>query len=278
MDYNIFKTHNKMLILEKGINTDYIYSLLISLFYADSESIKKIFELYFVNITDENMIFETIYIQEFIKTRIINPLKRGYSIKKNNINILRMFLYHIGFLNNADVLDKPDISNFYSYLISNIFNYTINFEIVNAKDNVITNYKLDYININIKDEKKIIDLSSEINKWIGKNIIKPNYYYKFKDIPMIIPIKINHKNCFINIMNGFKFDSNSDNIQKSIIFEIHSLICKDDDNNYYSIIKHNKEWIGFSDNRTPSNFVVDMKNIEQVKNIMYDICFVFYKS
>jgi hypothetical protein len=286
MDYKVFKSTNKMIILEKGINTDYIYTLLTSLFYVNSQSINKILDLYFIR--DENDYDKRLYLQEFIRSYIIPQLRQGLSIEKKIINRLRIFLYRIGLFDkikkDTEVLCKLDICNFYEYLISDILNYNIIFEIIDIQNNVTLNKVFSMIELDVKSDtkiKKIVNLTTEINKWISTNILKPNSYYKFKNIPQLIPIKINRinnsPNIYINIMEGIKFNSNSDNIQQLIVFEIHSIICKDEKNNYYSIVKQYNEWFGFSENRIPSNFIIDMKNINQVKKIMLETEFIIYK-
>lgn len=278
MSFKIFKSSNKMLILEKGMNTDYIYTLLTSLFYVNSHSVNKILDLSFVKNNLE--INNALYLQEFIRSYIITHLRQGFSIEKKIVNRFRIFLYRIGLFNqikNDDmILPKLNIFMFYEYLISNIFNYKLNFEIVDILNNITTEKLYNMIEIN--SSEKIIDLSKEVDKWISTNILRPNCYYKFKYIPSIIPIKINKSNGYVNIMEGIKFKSNSDNIQQLIIFEIHSIICKDEEGNYYSIVKQNSEWFGFSENRIPSNFIVDLQNFDQVKKIMSETELVFYKS
>lgn len=278
MSFKIFKSSNKMLILEKGMNTDYIYTLLTSLFYVNSQSVNKILDLSFVKNNLE--INNALYLQEFIRSYIITHLRQGFSIEKKIVNRFRIFLYRIGLFdqikNDNMILPKLNIFMFYEYLISDIFNYKLNFEIVDILNNITTEKLYNMIEIN--SSEKIIDLSKEVDKWISTNILRPNCYYKFKYIPSIIPIKINKSNEYVNIMEGIKFKSNSDNIQQLIIFEIHSIICKDEEGNYYSIVKQNSEWFGFSENRIPSNFIVDLQNFDQVKKIMSETELVFYKS
>jgi len=77
------------IILEDGYNCDYLYGLVISLFYTQSNSINKLLNN---NFNDCN----TYFIQEYIKLKIITPLYNNVAIEINVINRFRMFLYYCG--------------------------------------------------------------------------------------------------------------------------------------------------------------------------------------
>ena len=131
-----------------------------------------------------------------------------------------------------------------------------------------------------KDNK--ILLSSMVDNWVSKNIGDNNY--KFENIPFFIPIYIDMRDPYtklnikyINIMEGLSFKNICDNLQKIIIWEINSIICQTVTGHYYTLINYGSEWIGFSDNRIPSNWIVDMSNISTVKKIMKEVRMVFYK-
>jgi hypothetical protein len=269
------------IILENGYNTDYLYSLLISLFHNPSSSSYNI-----INTDTKNS--NTYYIQEFIKYYFGSIISKNASIETNIVCRLRLFLYNCGWLkqNSINIVERANINNFYKFLIYEMLEYSINILKIDKKTNKSTNFIFDVIHItrdnikNNKDNKAL--LTSLVDDWIDKKI--GNYNYKFENIPFLIPIyidirdpytKLNTK--YINIMEGFSFKNICDNLQKTIIWDINSIICQTSNGFYYTLINYNSEWIGFSDSRIPSNWKVDMSDVLIVKKIMKEVVMVFYK-
>ncbi len=288
-----YYTMSKYLLLENGLNTDYIYSLIIGLFYSQSEGINKI-----INSDTDNP--NTYYIQEYIKLKIIYALHKGYSIESSIINKLRLYMYNCGWLKNTNdhILQKGNIVKFYTFLINEMMNYKLEFTRVDTTTNtsndkienlIIIDDNLPCINTN----NKMINISECINDWININIMeKDKYSYKFNSnsVPLLIPIyvnlvdektKLNKK--YINIMETINFESAGDKLHRMFAWDIHSVICQDVDGNYYTAIKHSpydydkNKWLIFSDNCIPSNSELDMKNVDHVKKIMQEVKFIFYK-
>lgn len=77
------------LILEDAYNSDYIYSLIIALFYAPSDGMSKL-----INSDTNNS--DTYYIQEYIKSKFVYAIHRNVSIESTTVNKLRNFIYCCG--------------------------------------------------------------------------------------------------------------------------------------------------------------------------------------
>lgn len=277
------------IILEDGYNSDYIYSLLISLFYIPTDGSNKIIN------TDNNFV-DSYYIQEYIKGKFIYPIHRDITIRSSVINKLRLFLYNCGWLknNNKNILTKGNLDEFYSFLICKMLNTTIKITIIDFDNNSFLVKNTDFIKITDEHifntdnaiNSKIVNLSDAVNTWFDKEVTNGNITsYKFDDIPLLIPIYLDIKDpdtgCnkrYIDIMEGLQFKNNGDKIQSMMIWEIHSLICQSDTGNYYSIIyNHDDNMIMFSDKHIPSNRVIEFHNIPIIKKIMREVRFVFYK-
>lgn len=276
------------IILEDGYNTDYIYSLLIALFFIPSDGLNKI-----INMDTDNS--NTYYIQEYIKSKIIYPLQKGLSLEASMINKLRIILYHCGWLKNEKrmLINRINIDTFYQFLITDMMNYRLKFMRVDQVSNVMDDKEFNVIDVseqNIISEQntqinKIIHINSLVNYWIEQNIIQNKYSYKFSDIPLLIPVYINLKNnetninkYYVNIMEGLNFETINDKIQKMMIWEVHSMICQERNKSYYVIIKnHNNDWIIFSDKTIPSNYKITFDDISVVEKIMKELVFVFYR-
>ncbi len=294
------------LILEDGYNSDYIYSLIIALFYIPSDGLNKI-----INGDTNNS--NTYYIQEYIKTKFIYPIHRNKSIEASIVNKLRMFMYNCGWQKNAErnILDKGQLDEFYIFLMGDMMEYNLQFAKINPSTNTSKIHKIDMLRItkeqltncdpiwhNLMNNNKIggnegennndnkfIDLSCLVNQWINDEIIETSNSYKFESMPCIIPIYLDIRDPItgynivnINIMEGLHFDTNGDKIQRMFVWEIHSLICQNSQGYYYAVtIDHNNVFMAFSDKHIPSNWKIDTTNIETVKNIMKEVRFVFYK-
>lgn len=261
------------IILENGYNTDYIYSLLISLFHAPINGSSDI-------LNNDNGDTNSLYIQEYIKTKFIYQIQNQISIESKIINKLRLFLYNCGWLKNDNkmIIERETIDKFYCFLMSKTFGYNIKIlKIMNNKE-----YVQDYDMIYLTDkhienmDDKIVNISSMLSKWID---IEMNdcIGYKFEKIPFLIPIFVDI-NKYINIFEGITFNNNGDNIQNKLIWDFHSLICKSENGEYYSVIRNNNnDLLIVTDNNIPAGCIIDNSNISYVKKIMREIKCIFYK-
>ena len=289
--------NNKLqLIIEDGYNTDYIIFTLISLFYNKHESMGKILsEIYTQNPN-------TMYIQEYVKNEIIYPLREGRSIESAILNKFRIFVYHCGWKYNMEIMDNYSCTDFFIFLIKNIFNHDIYFSTINEHNNCtefvenLINIKIDKIDKYQKHINNIItvNLSNEINNWMNNNILLNNKSFKFDIIPIFITINIDIDKNVLNLCNGVKinlmeaisFSNNVDTFQNKLLWMIDSIICrKKRKEKHYCLVKKSismynpsDEWILFRENKIPSCKIVNLKLDTKLKNkVMRDAILIIYK-
>jgi hypothetical protein len=279
-------SNQNQIVLEDGLNTDYIYSTIIALFYAPIDGINGM-------INNDVADINGFYVQEFIKLKFIYQLQRSLTIESCVVNKFRLFLHNCGWLRDgdSDILKQTNLANFYTFLISSMLEYSLKFTHVDTETNTSVDRQLDMIRItddhlNITNNgNKIADLSSAVGRWIKQEILGDNISYKFEHIPHILPIYLDTRDKdtglnkrYINIMEGLRFEDNGDQIQRQLVWDIHSMICQTEREDYYAIvIDRNDRFIAFSDKKIPSNWVVDMTDINVVKKVMSEVRFVFYK-
>lgn len=289
------------IILEDGYNTDYIYCMVIALFYIPNDGMNKVIN---ADTTNSN----TYYIQEYIKSKIIYQIHRNLSIESIVVNKFRLFLYNCGWLKteNKHILDRGSLDDFYKFLIADMMEYKLTVSQVNPSTNTAKERKYNMIHLtenHIENkDSKIISLSDMINRWVKLEFLDKNLSFKFESIPYMLPIYIDvnryntqstpdssssfqhqfqsqvRQDRYIDIMEGIQFIDNGDKIQRMFIWEIHSLICQNCKGEYYVlIIDHNNDAIEFSDKQIPSNWRVDLSDVLIVDRIMREVKFVFYK-
>jgi hypothetical protein len=276
------------IILEDGYNTDYIYCMVIALFYIPNDGMNKVIN---ADTTNSN----TYYIQEYIKSKFIYPIHRNLSIESIVVNKFRLFLYNCGWLktSNKHILDRSSLDDFYNFLIADMMEYKLIVSQVNPKNNTVKECKYNMIHLtenHIENKNsKIISLSDMINRWVRLEFLDKNLSFKFESIPYMLPIYIDISQSSqspesaslqrnIDIMEGIQFIDNGDKIQRMFIWEIHSLICQNYKGEYYVlVIDHNNDVIEFSDKQIPSNWKVDLSDHSIVDRIMKEIKFAFYK-
>lgn len=269
------------IILEDGYHSDYIYSVLISLFYSQCDGLNKL-----INTDTDNS--NTYYLQEYIKRKFIYQLHKNLSIEACIVNKLRIFLYNCGWLRDEkkNLLDHCNVCDFYDFIICDMMDYHIKIIKNNPESN---NIIINYFHITDKhisennNNVDVINLTTMLSNWMKSNVEEK---YTFKSLPELIPIyldirdnttKLNRK-C-VNIMEGIRFDDNQNKLQRSVIWEFHSMICQDANFNYYSVVPDNNAYtyIGFSDKKIPSNWIINLKNENDVIKIMREVRMVFYK-
>lgn len=263
------------IILIDCYNTDYIYSLVISLFHNPISNIYNIIN----NDTKNSNVF---YIQEYIKYYFGSIITNNRSIDSYIICKFRLFLYNCGWLQQKghEILYKPLIIDFYNFLIYDTLEYSLKF--INTSNDNELEFKiinLTYDNIDNKTSN-VSMLSCMVDNWIEKNV---GDNYKFATMPYFIPIyidmldpytKLNKQ--YINIMYGLIFKNVCDNYQNTLTWRIYSLICQTSTQKYYSVVNYDNKWIGYSDDRIPSNWELNMSDVHTVKKIMKEVKIIFY--
>ena len=265
----------KNFVFENGGNTCYISSLLVGLFYNDTE---------IYNILENDLYCsQGIYIQQFIKYKIINHIRNNKSIKFNVINILRDLIFNNKFKIKDEINKQQDVSELYSYLVDlfNIEYIFIQRNIVFESDNKNNKNELDklsFIPLSISNEniistniKELLDNWMYDNKMLinnNKNQISALSTYEFKNTPQIIALYINRFG-----KNNKKLEVEID-IQKispyyqmnnelsSLRWSFHCAIChygdNTDDGHYYTLLVIKNKWYIFNDLEIPCISEVSM--------------------
>jgi hypothetical protein len=272
-------------IVEDGYNTTYITSLFVALFYNCNNDIRNILD----EIPNE---IDGIYLQELLKKKFIEMIRRNLCIYADVINQIRNYLFVIGWCNdNIDILlDNHELIDFFLFLTKKIKIETINIETLNINNGqleVINNSKLSYIKIIPSNNNCSIKFL--LDNWINYNInTNNNYYYKLSNIPPYIIIyidrfdKYNKKNCSeIDIMKKIKFNNINDISQSSLRWEISSFICCSGNEvktcKYYTIINNNTEWLKYGEGLIPSFNEINIHREINKKKIMSEVVLLLYK-
>lgn len=268
-------------IIEDGINTDYIDTILFNLFYQ-----KDLFDFLLSN---KLKILEYYFIQEFIKNIFVNKIRNNLSISSENINELRHLFINNGWSDYDNIFKKYDPIDFYSYLVS-IFEIIpiklITKQSVNSKKILKKESLINFINLELPfNSNDIYKLSTLIKKWYSNN----EQIRIIDNIPTILVFHINRFNksnsknsTKIDIpkkIKPFKYIYNSK--YKNISWDFSSIICvngfKKNKINYYSILKNKNEWILFNNKNYPCLKKINIKN-NKIKNIiMSDAKILIYK-
>ena len=109
------KKEENIVIVENGVNTCYISSLLVGLFYSSSDIYYKMLER-----DPKNPNFY--YLQELIKVNFIEPLRKNISISADVINEIRNYMFINEWKTDEpdEIFELHDVNDFYSYLYNNL--------------------------------------------------------------------------------------------------------------------------------------------------------------
>lgn len=269
-------------IIENGYKTSYIDSLLIALFYKNS--------IIYDVLDNEPIIPEVYYLQELIKFKFVNQVRKGYSIFSQSINEIRNYSIICGWKTIDSIDEQQSCIDYYNFLFDLFKINPIEFELFefdnNTFNNISNKIKLPYITLDLNRDNDIRNLF--IN-WINTNIIMKNsstiQSYKLNNIPNFLIFYIDRflksetKNSFnLDIMKNIKFFNIGDSSQLYIKWNIYSIICLRGDSikkgNYYSIFNINKkDWIMFDNTMIPSFKKIDI-NDDQIKNNIIKECVI----
>uniref|UniRef100_A0A6C0E9E5 USP domain-containing protein n=1 Tax=viral metagenome TaxID=1070528 RepID=A0A6C0E9E5_9ZZZZ len=288
--------NRKPYVIEDGLNTSYISSLLLGLFYNNSNNTE------ILNTNSTN--YSGIYLQEIIKNGFVDLINKNYSVTSDILNEIRNYSYLCGWCKDNKYFFKPqDVIKYLDFLLQ-LFQYKI-LEI--EKITVTEDMKCNEI---IKKQYNIIDL--EINEnatiknlldhWFEQNIIGKKeiknqgdytlyidkYYYKLTSIPAFIPISIKRFNesnkkikMSVDIMKKIKLNKVNDDTQKKLRWYISSIICHKGDSfengYYYCINKKMDKWILFDYHHIPSLTEIDISD-DDVKEIIMTECVLLIYS
>jgi ubiquitin C-terminal hydrolase len=272
------------MVIENGYNTCYIDSLLVAMFYNKSNYVDFILDC--VPKKPEGF-----YLQELIKLKFVEPLRKQYSISASTINEIRNYSIICGWTNDMDIDGQKDCSEFYTFF-AEMFNVpNLEFEILEIKNNMLTEntqkcalpfiplYPIENTNI-----KKLLE--QWINTKINNNDLL-SHCYKLSNIPQFVILNINRfnyngtrNNHKVDIMKRIKFFGNNDSSQNYLKWKISGIVCHHGSNyksgHYYSIVYNNKKWLMFDDMMVPSFEQIDFEDEDIRNKIMLEAVLVIY--
>ena len=273
-------------VVENGLNTCYIDSLFVGLFYKHNDGLSNILEC----IPKKP---EGYYLQELIKLKFVEAIKRKYSITFSTMNEIRNYSVICGWSNNSDITEQKKCSDYYNFIYELFDIPPLELEIIEIKDNILTNniekVVTPYIHLDLHKDDNIKNLLTNwINKTInntGKNTIN---CYKLTNIPQFVIMNVNRfdnkgkRTQFkLDIMRRIKFFNINDNTQNYLKWKIHSVIChngnKENIGHYYTIINtHRNKWILFDDEIIPSFKEIDFEDSDFKDKIMLEAIMIIY--
>ena len=274
------------LVVENGMNTCYIDALFVALFYKETPYTNFILETTPKNPTGY-------YLQELIKSKFVEPIRKHYSITSNIINEIRNYALICGWASDGNIDGQKDCSEFYTFM-ADLFNIpNLEFEILEIKNNTITNNThksiLPFIPLSPNTNNTIRSLLIDwINTKIINNDIEINHCYKLTNIPQFIILNVNRfnyngirNNYKIDIMKRIKFFGNNDTSQNYLKWKIHSMVCHKGEScksgHYYAITTtHCKKWLLFDDNLVPSFEQIDLEDDDIQNKIMLEAVLIIY--
>lgn len=264
------------LLVEDGLNTSYIDTLLISLFYKSTHLYDMLSNI------PENIKFA--YLQDMIMSNFVEQIKRTYSIDISILNEIRNYSILCGWKDSPNMTDFFNVIDYLSFL-SDGFNYGgISYELyyINKMQSydIVASNTIKYINIKLEIDEDVT-VKKLLDDWVDKKLLKYNdihTYYKFKEIPMFIPIYFERlinecwNNCKIDFFKKIKFNSS----EHEYSWIIHSLICITN-KKYYSIINNDNKWYIFSNEKIPSLNEIDITNVDFANKIKQECILAIYR-
>lgn len=295
---------DKLFVVENGYNTCYIDSLLIAMFYKTSclENMLR---------TDpKNSYF--IYLQEIIKTKFVDQIRKKVSVTADIMNEIRNFANICGWKNGSyhQLLEQQDVSEFYIFLTSNMDTMPIEIqrqtitEALKNENDIGRIESLPYISLAVPvlDSDQEVSVKMLLNSWMNDNtadlkreiyekgikktkVVKGFNIYKIVNIPPIVAISLNR------FTGGERIETKID-IQKRIKlyhvcdegnglkWRIHAIICHrgltPKSGHYYSILFDDDKWLVFDDLSIPCLKEVNIKDKIVMDTIKRECVFLIY--
>lgn len=292
-------------LVENALNTCYIDSVLMSLFYPQSTMIAE-------NLLQKDARTpDAIYLQEYIMQHFVLPVRNNHSVLREQIEMIRILCFQAGWMssvitehNQVDIfIEQQDVSEFYSFLMDifpgvpvEIQRKTIT-EGLPDQDDLGQIEKMPFIPLSTPDGVDSIRISSLLQSWMEDNHSTVNRTVLTKDGHKSQLVGSLNTYYIVNIppilalgINRFKHpeyrDYSSIVIEKrispfknnSIIPDLHkyvfqAAICHRGDNprsgHYYAIISDDDHYFLFDDQMGPPSMVeVVLKGDFQNKEVV----------
>lgn len=299
-----------LFIVENGLNTCYIDSLLMALFYKPSTYLDSLLH------TDPKNL-NSIYLQEIIKNKFVDQVRKNNSVMADVINEIRIYAHECGWLvgttNEFDELfEQQDVNELYSFLLDTINGTLIEIqrqtisEGFENKSDISELESIPFINLTVPDNARETSIKELLNNWMNHNTVdiqreiidengmnKLEYVkglniYKIVNVPTFIALSLNRFNNNINkrieakvdIQKRIKLHHIYDN-NDGLRWKIHSIICHRGDTlksgHYYSVLfASDNTWLLFDDQSVPCLKEIQIKDTEISETIKREIVFVIY--
>lgn len=269
-------------VVADGINTSYIDSTLMSLFYKSSHLQEML--------AQQPDKAEFIYLQEMISNNFIDLARRNFSIDSSIVNEIRNYSLICGWKSLSNITELFSVVDYFTFLMTG-FNFGgIKMEIVEMsdRDEEVRVLNFNYIEAQVYDEDNVDHL---LKKWLESCTKKTKplstIHYRFAELPMIIPIYINRhtgkditNTSQIDIFKKIKFRKNNDKTQDNASWIIHAIIClsSSGSGHYYSLIQvDNNDWYLFSNARIPSLLKIRISDPDVALKIKKECVLILYR-
>jgi hypothetical protein len=276
-------------VIADGLNTSYIDSLLMGLFYRTTHLQEMLSK------SPEKSKFA--YLQDLMNN-VIDQTRRNFSVDSSYINEIRNYSFICGWKDNLSLTELYNVVDYLDFIMKGFDFEGINCEVIelskNSQDEMAKSLKLNYIEVNVNTSNKDnIDIKTLLEDWINSNLIEKNKnsltYYHFKELPMLIPIYVNRLdenkqsvNTSVDIKKRIRFYKNNDKTQLSMEWIIHSIICFSSSGNgrYYTIINVDNDdwqWYLFSNDKLPSLVKINISDSDISNKIKQECVLVLYR-
>ncbi|AYV77301.1 MAG: ubiquitin carboxyl-terminal hydrolase [Barrevirus sp.] len=281
-------------IIENAVNTCYIDSLLVSLFYKPVLPIDNILNKDLKNVV-------ATYLQEYIKERFVKAIRSNKSVLRDDIEMIRVICSQIGWptLQTKDKqdahLDQQDVTEFFCFLLDTFEVEKINIQRYSLKNNQGEEVEpankevIPYIPLALPElSDESITIKKMLYDWQHNNFVNLNKKttclnsYIIMNSPSLLALAINRFN-----NEGHRIKTNVI-IQKKIYINdkkltewtFHAAIChrgtSTKSGHYYSLINNSGNWYIFDDLNVPCMKLVKMDDPSITNMIKKECFFVLY--
>lgn len=303
----------KPFVIENGHNTCYIDSLFMALFYVTSQ-----IDHIFLNCDPDvpsKEILQSYYLQELIKIKFVENIRKHNSIDVTIMNELRNNLYNLGWKNGniEELMEQQDVNELYVYLIEKLKCTMIEIQrttisgALPSESDIGRIEKIPFIPLVLPLNKNKVRIKDLLSDWLNNNPVEIKRHIfengelktidvqglniiRIKNTPTIMPLSI------VRFTNSTTRLHTHVDIQKKIIplrdhediffstleWEIHAIICHKGNTiksgHYYCLLSVMDKWYIFDDLMVPCLKQVSMDDPKIIEEIGSECVFLIYKA
>lgn len=282
MDITIFNVEN-------GINTCYIDSVLMALFYSPSHLDRLLMK------DCKNAM--GIYLQELISEKFVKCVKNGKTILADDVNLIRALCCEMGWRSGKDdeFIEQQDVTEFFTFLMETFENENIEISrstLMENKEDIVQKDMLPYLPLALPENETSINVKQMLHNWLYDNIknVKGNEngldIYNISNLPYLLALSVNRfTNQGVRIYTDVIIQKKIYPMGKNMIYgnewQFHSAICHRGETvksgHYYALLTINEKWYIFDDLTSPCLREVSMADIEVTTMLKKECMFLFYK-